>query len=168
MKKKKEYELEMWYDGACEPKNPGGYASYGVIIKKIDGTVLFEESKMVGHGDRMSNNVAEYSGAISGLKWLIVKGYQKSRILVRGDNKMSVMQMGGFWKVRTWDGLYVPYWREAKTLLEHFKHIDFKWIPREENGEADEISKRILVEEGIKFEIQPEDKLTKEYQKVLK
>ena len=148
--------IEVWYDGACEPRNPGGTASYGVIIK--DGNkVLFEESKIVGSGEKMSNNVAEYSGAISGLKWLLENGFVKRPILVRGDNKMSVEQMAGNWKVKTWDGLYVPFWREAIGLVKRFKRIEFRWIPREQNGEADEISKRALKESGVKFMIQPED-----------
>ena len=24
--------IEMWFDGCCEPKNPGGYSSHGVVI----------------------------------------------------------------------------------------------------------------------------------------
>lgn len=26
--------IRVWYDGACEPRNPGGHASCGVIIKR--------------------------------------------------------------------------------------------------------------------------------------
>ena len=36
--------IECWFDGACEPKNPGGYASYGVIVK-VDGRKVWEASK---------------------------------------------------------------------------------------------------------------------------
>lgn len=154
-KKIKKAKIEVWYDGACEPKNPGGTASYGVIIKS-EGKVIFEESKIVGTGNGMSNNVAEYSGAISGMEWMIANGLKDHPILVRGDNKMSVEQMSGNWKVRTWDGLYVPYWRKAKELVKQFTHIEFRWISREQNGEADEISKQALRESGIKFKIQPE------------
>ena len=161
-------EIEMWYDGACAPCNPGGTGSYGVIIKR--GTeVLFEESKVVGSGPTISNNVAEYAGVIAGMEWLIGHGFEKSKILVRGDNKMSVMQMAGFWKVRSWGGLYVPFWRQAQELIKNFKSIDFKWIPREENGEADEISKRALKESGVEFRIQREDDpLTTEYKAVMR
>lgn len=147
--------IEVWYDGACEPRNPGGTASYGLVIKK-DGQTVFEESKIVGIGSKMSNNVAEYSGAIRAMEWLLATGYKKERIHVRGDNKMSINQMARVWKVATWDGLYVPYWRKAMELVTKFKHIHFEWIPREQNGEADDISKRALREAGVKFRIQPE------------
>lgn len=147
--------IEVWYDGACEPVNPGGYASYGALVK-INGRIVWEASKLVGHGQGMSNNVAEYSGAIAAMEWLLSQGHAKSIITVRGDNKMTVMQMGGHWKVRSWNGLYVPFWRRAMELVKKFKHIEFRWIPRELNGEADELSKRVLKEEKVKFRIQPE------------
>ncbi|MGD0012733.1 MAG: hypothetical protein ABSE93_29850 [Terriglobia bacterium] len=52
-------EYLAWFDGACEPVNPGGTASFGVVIKDKDGTVLRKEHGLVGKGSKMSNNVAE-------------------------------------------------------------------------------------------------------------
>ena len=42
-------KLEVWIDGACEPINPGGTASYGVVIKNDEVTV-FADSAIVGSG----------------------------------------------------------------------------------------------------------------------
>lgn len=148
--------IEVWYDGACEPKNPGGYAAYGVIIKR-GAAVLLEESKLVGVGPKMSNNVAEYSGVLRALEWMSEHGMEKEKILVRGDNKMSVMQLAGLWKIATPTGLYVPYCLAARKLAARFRKIRFEWIPRELNGVADEISKRVLHENGVRFRIQPEE-----------
>ena len=44
-----------WFDGACEPVNPGGTASFGVVIKGVDGTVLLRGHGVVGIGKDMSN-----------------------------------------------------------------------------------------------------------------
>jgi ribonuclease HI len=33
-------EYVAWFDGACEPVNPGGKATSGAIIKGKEGTVL--------------------------------------------------------------------------------------------------------------------------------
>ena len=41
-----------WFDGACEPVNPGGTATLGVVIKDNDGTVLLKEHGLVGKGSR--------------------------------------------------------------------------------------------------------------------
>ena len=37
-----------WFDGACEPVNPGGTASFGVVVKDDEGTVLLKEHGLVG------------------------------------------------------------------------------------------------------------------------
>jgi len=50
-----------WFDGACEPFNPGGTATCGAIVKSEEGTVLLEEGRLVRKGSGMSNNVAEYA-----------------------------------------------------------------------------------------------------------
>ena len=147
-------EIEVWYDGACEPINPGGYASYGVLIK-ADGSKIWDESRLVGFGPEMSNNVAEYSGLLAALKKLIVLGLEKSKILVRGDNMMTIRQSEGVWRCR--GGLYEPYFREVQKLIGKFPHIRFQWIPREQNSEADKLSKRVLIKSGVRFEIQPQD-----------
>jgi ribonuclease HI len=45
--------IEVWYDGCCEPVNPGGHAAAGVVIKR-DGHVIWQESRYIGHGLQMS------------------------------------------------------------------------------------------------------------------
>ena len=144
-------EILMWYDGSCEPCNPGGYASYGVLIKH-NGVTIFSESKLVGHGQGMSNNVAEYSGLLRGLQWLLNNGYRKNKIVIRGDNMMTVMQTAGKWRARK--GFYIPYFQKVRDIKSNFKKIDIAWIPREQNGEAHELSKRVLIDEKVEFRIQ--------------
>ncbi len=42
-------EYLAWFDGACEPLNPGGTASFGVIVKGGNGTVLLRDHGVVGN-----------------------------------------------------------------------------------------------------------------------
>lgn len=146
--------IEAWYDGAVEPVNPGGHGSYGVIIKR-GKEVLMRESSYLGDGPQMSNNVAEYRGIIGALAWLLNNGYAQIPILVRGDNKMSILQMSGKWRVRK--GLYVTWYTQAMLLRDQFRNLTFVWVPRSKNQEADELSKKILREKGVEFRIQPEE-----------
>ena len=74
--------IETYSDGACEPKNPGGFASYGVFIRVRHGAKweeLMSESKIFvpqkGHEHETSNNVAEYSGFLRALEWLIEQSH---------------------------------------------------------------------------------------------
>jgi ribonuclease HI len=143
--------IDVYYDGACEPKNPGGHASCGVVIKQ-GRKVLFEESRYIGFGPQCSNNVAEYSGMIAGMEYLITNRMNDLRVIFHGDSMLSVRQMMGEWRVK--GGLYLPYFTKAKELAGHFKNITFVWIPRERNSEADILSKKVLKERGVSFRIQ--------------
>ena len=145
--------LMVYIDGACEPVNPGGTGSYGLIVRDGD-KVLISLGAVVGRGKTMSNNVAEYSGLIAFLKWYIagVKSGNGPPV-VHSDSKLLVMQMTGEWKAR--GGLYLPWHTAAKGLIcQHHLSIRFKWIPREENTEADELSKRAIIDEGVEMKIQ--------------
>lgn len=155
--------IEAWFDGCCEPKNPGGHASYGALIK-LDGVKLWEEGQYVGNGAAMSNNVAEYAGCVACLQHVLdmLEGYPDEAKLVkhvhiRGDSKLVINQLQKKWRVN--GGLYFPYYKQAKRLLESLSrivHVTFTWIPRDENSECDVLSKGRLHERGIKFKIQPE------------
>ncbi|NKE72858.1 ribonuclease HI family protein [Candidatus Manganitrophus noduliformans] len=146
--------IEVWYDGCCEPVNPGGNAACGIVIKR-GGQVLWQESRYIGSGPAMSNNVAEYGGMIAALEYLIEKGLTHFPVVLHGDSMLSVRQMTGEWRIK--GGRYLPYYLKAKELARQFSDITFLWIPREENAEADTLSKAVLKEQGIRFRIQKEE-----------
>ena len=145
-----------YFDGCCEPINPGGHAAYGAAVL-IDGERVFEASEYVGHGPGMSNNVAEYSGAIAVLQHLIDRpdfNQRNQLVTIRGDSKLVVMQLTKQWKVKR--GLYVPFYYQAASLFAQFGVCKLEWIPREQNGIADELSKRVLKERRVEFKLQKE------------
>lgn len=130
--------IEVWFDGCCEPINPGGNGGFGVIIKQ-DGKVLDQISGFCGKGDGMTNNVAEYSGAIAGMNWLLNAGLEQEEVLIRGDSQMVVQQMSLKWKIKR--GAYQEKAMEAMTLRRRFTNLKFDWIPREQNLDCDCLSK---------------------------
>lgn len=148
--------LRVWIDGTCEPVNPGGTASYGVVVKHKE-KILFSESKVVGNGAAMSNNVGEYSGLIAFLNWYIAEGIHRQvskRPVIYSDSRMLIEQMSGEW--RAMRGLYLPYYRMAKVLIEKNNlDLSYWWVPREQNEEADKLSKDALLKAGIHLRIQP-------------
>jgi ribonuclease HI len=151
-------KIEAWFDGCCEPKNPGGYAGYGAVIL-VDGVRVWEHSGFIDQAPTTSNNVAEYSGFLAILEYLKAKGLQNKPILVRGDSRLVLYQMFEDpeikrpWKMK--GGFYLPYARKAQKLLLGFKRIKCEWIPREENSLADELSKAELIKRKVNFKIQP-------------
>jgi ribonuclease HI len=136
-------EYLAWFDGACEPVNPGGTASFGVIVKGENGTVLLRDHGVVGRGKAMSNNVAEYAGVLHILKYLSSR--PPGRVTIHGDSNLVINQLNGKWRVRK--GLYLSIAIETKELLVYLRglgwQINFCWIPREQNEECDALSKKI-------------------------
>jgi len=144
--------IEGWFDGVCEPYNPGGHVAYGAAVT-IDGQVVFEEAKYVGVGSGMTSNVGEYAGVTAVLRYLV--GVEGSAI-IRGDSNMVVNQLNGKWRAK--QGAYLPYYHVAKELWDEIRErCQLVWIPREQNNVCDSLSKQVLKDRGVEFRIQPED-----------
>lgn len=148
--------FEAYFDGACEPVNPGGTATYGAAIFQ-DGNRAWECAEVYcpepGDERETSNNVAEYCGLLAVLRWFADQGLFEAQIIVYGDSKLVIEQMFGSWKIKK--GVYVPLALAAQRLLRQFKSIKGRWIPREKNEIADKLSKSALVRKGVPFRIQP-------------
>ena len=131
--------ISVYCDGLCEPVNPGGIATYGFAVF-ADGAMIHQETGVVGEGRYMSNNVAEYSGLCAALLWLLEKKLQQCTTKVLSDSRLLVNQMSGIWKSH--EGLYTRRYVEAKRLSQEFTKLEFQWIPREQNGLADALSRQ--------------------------
>jgi ribonuclease HI len=127
--------IEVWTDGLCEPINPGGTGCAGYIIKK-NGKIVEKGSESLGASRDMTNNVAEYSALIRALQAIKKLRLDKDKILFRSDSKLLVSQMKEEWKVK--GARIVPLHGKAAELTKGLD-IDFQWIPREENEEADRL-----------------------------
>jgi ribonuclease HI len=150
------YKITAYFDGCCEPVNPGGTASFGAVIF-IDGKRSWECSRLFipekNKEKETSNNVAEYSGFLSILEYLESNKLQNEKIAIHGDSKLVIEQMSGNWRMHR--GFYIPIAIKAKNLFRKFKKTKLIWIPREENDIADELSKAELIKAGVEFKIQP-------------
>lgn len=130
--------IDVYVDGLVEPINPGGIGAIGFIVYK-NGKKIHEEKKIIGEGIGMSNNKAEYEALGEALQWLLDEGFSNEHILVHSDSVLVVNQMQGKWKVK--GGLFISAYQKAKTLAERFLNLYYQWIPREENEEADLLTK---------------------------
>ncbi len=129
------------FDGLCEPVNPGGIATYGVLVRK--GKVhLMEDSGLAfakPWSDEASNNVAEYSALIKGLEWLKTNEFFDSRIIARGDSSLVINQINGKFKVKA--KRIIELHRRARELIQQFRNLKFVWVDRSQNKEADRLSR---------------------------
>lgn len=148
--------IEGWFDGAVEPVNPGGHGAYGALVK-VDGVIVWSESRYIGHGPTISNNVAEYSGATACMQQILaLPVFQcfECAVVLRGDSMLVIKQLSGEWKVKR--GLYVPYYRQAILLRAKIPSMRLEWIPRNLNHEADVLSKKQLIDRNVEFRLQKE------------
>jgi ribonuclease HI len=140
--RQKEPLLYVYFDGLCEPKNPGGIATYGIIIQKDNGETIHEESGLADAkpwSDEASNNVAEYSAVVRALEWLDKNGKHDTPIILRGDSRLIINQLKGEFKVKSLR--IIELYDNAKKLLSRFKNLRMEWVDRDRNQEADRLSR---------------------------
>jgi ribonuclease HI len=137
--------MQLYFDGLCEPINPGGVATYGFVAydrrKKVQ-----QGSGLVGAGmlgDNVSNNVAEYTGVIRGMECLLALGLC-GKLDVRGDSQLAIRQLLGLYAVRA--PRLIPLHNRVLELKKGFKSVTFEWVPRELNEVADALSRRAFDE----------------------
>ncbi|MDD1754084.1 MAG: ribonuclease HI [Methanothrix sp.] len=128
--------ITIHFDGLCYPKNPGGVAAYGYLAHR-DGKLIHQGFRAVGEGKGMTNNVAEYEGLMAAAQWIADEEITE-KIVIKGDSELVIKQMNGQYRVNSATSKkYVP---EIKKLLQG-KDVSLVWVPREENEEADKLSR---------------------------
>src|SRR3989304_3207940 len=140
--------IELFFDGACEPINPGGTASYGWLLKR-DGKIIESGSGIVGTGDGMTNNIAEYQGLLEGIK-AFLKLKSAKKLLIKGDSSLVINMVKKHWGWNKKKTVWKPHEKmpHLKELLQEVHQLldkndfDAQWLPRELNVEADALSKR--------------------------
>ena len=73
------HEIQVYFDGLCQPYNPGGIACYAFVILAKKGQEHWQQHyseyglAAESFADSATNNVAEYTGIIKALEWLLEK-----------------------------------------------------------------------------------------------
>jgi len=128
-------KLEIYTDGGSRG-NPGP-AAIGVVIG---------DKKYSQYLGETTNNVAEYRAVIFALekiKHLLGKAKLKTTaVRVNMDSQLVVKQLGGKYKVLEPDLqlLFMKIW----NLRFDFPYLEFRYIPREKNKEADRLVNEAL------------------------
>ncbi len=123
-------KARLFTDGGARG-NPGP-AAFGFVLEADDGTVLAAEGHAIGS---TTNNVAEYSGLIAGLRKAIELGV--SDVEVVSDSELMVKQMRGEYRVKNeaLRGLCL----EATTLARRLASVEYRHVKRAHNELADRL-----------------------------
>jgi probable phosphoglycerate mutase len=128
-------KLTIFADGGSRG-NPGPAAS-GAVITDEAGAVVREIGRFLGS---TTNNVAEWTGLLSGLEAALELG--ASEIVIRLDSELVVKQLTGVYRVKHPN--MIPLHARAKALLKKFARVDIAHVPRRENAAADAVVNAVL------------------------
>lgn len=131
--------IEVYFDGLCQPVNPGGIACYAFVVKS-GGETIHSEYGVAGKpfSQDATNNVAEYTALIKALEWLVANNFSSGKVEVIGDSEFVVNQQNGKYRVKS--KRIVPLYRQVLLLKDRFSDITIKHVLRGENREADRLT----------------------------
>lgn len=138
--------MEIFFDGACAPFNPGGIATFGYVIRR--GRKLLDEGfgRAAEPGTpEATSNVAEYTGLIKALRALESRVRENEGVWIYGDSQLVINQLLGTYQVRA--AHLIPLYSQAKGAIEAFKlchTVCLKWVGRDQNQEADRLSQKAI------------------------
>jgi ribonuclease HI len=128
-------KARLFTDGGARG-NPGP-AAYGFVLETGDGTLLAAEGRAIGSA---TNNVAEYSGLIAGLRKAIELAVPEVEVV--SDSELMVKQMRGEYRVKNeaLRGLCV----EASALARRLESVEYRHVKRAHNELADKLVNEAL------------------------
>lgn len=128
-----------WYllkcDGGC--RNPSLGAG-GAVLWNHEHKVIFEQGILLN--DAVTNNVAEYTGVLLGLRLALQHSVKKIRVQL--DSKLIVMQVKGEWQINAEH--LIPLYKQVKQLQSQFEEFSIEHCYRECNTIADAVCNKIM------------------------
>ena len=146
--------VTIFFDGLCEPINPGGTACFGYAIHGLGKvTEPVEGNGKYKSGAGVTNNVAEWVALGKALAYLVAEKVRPDTLTILGDSQLVINQLTGDSECHN-DTLRM--FRDR--CIEHLTWLGCTWkamwIPREQNVEADRLSRAAYV--GITGRAVPE------------
>ena len=133
--------IEVYFDGLCQPINPGGISCYAFLVKSGGRTIYSDYGIAVEPFSQDStNNVAEYTALVKALQWLLEKNLGSTKVEIKSDSELIVNQLTGDYKVKS--KRIMSLYKQVLLLKSKFQDIEIKWVPREKNREADRLTNK--------------------------
>jgi ribonuclease HI len=85
-----------------------------------------------------TNNLAEYEAACKGMELLLEAGVEAVEVF--GDSKLVISQLTEKFRCKS-ESLF-PLWMQCHELMTQFRYINFYWIPRSQNAEANDLAQK--------------------------
>ena len=128
-------KARLFTDGGARG-NPGPAAA-AYVLEADDGTVLDARGEAIGVA---TNNVAEYSALIAGLRMALELGVDELEVV--SDSELVVKQMNGEYRVK--NAALVDLSLEAARLARELGRVRYTAVRRTENELADRLVNDVL------------------------
>jgi ribonuclease HI len=123
----------MYFDGsACEDG-----CGIGILLVSPRGVTYSFSVRMPAP---CTNKLAEYEAVRKGMELLLEASAEA--IEVFGDSKLVISQLMEEYRCKN-ESLF-PLWMQCRELMTQFKYINFYWIPRSQNVEANDLAQKAL------------------------
>lgn len=130
-------KIEVFTDGGSRG-NPGISAFAYVVLE--DGNEIYSGSGFLGIS---TNNKAEYTGLLEGLKHVLHKNFKQ--VTFYSDSELMVKQIKGEYKVKDED--LKNFHRDCKDLISKLENFEIIHVRREKNKKADLLVNKVLDEQ---------------------
>jgi ribonuclease HI/transposase InsO family protein len=125
----------MHFDGAFNLPGAGA----GAVLTSPSRDKLFYAIQLCFRPEhKVSNNIAEYEGLLTGLRAANALGIK--RLIIKGDSQLVVNFSSKSYTPK--DEHMAAYLEEHRKMEKRFQGLELKHIPRGENVEVDELAKR--------------------------
>lgn len=112
-------------------------AAYIAVSLNDEQNILFSGARIVGKG---TSNTAEYQALIDGLRACLEHDVKVVHIV--GDSQLIIKQITGVFK--TQKPTLIKHKNIVSKLLKKFDEYTIKWVPREQNHEADRLVNEVF------------------------
>jgi ribonuclease HI len=88
-----------------------------------------------------TNNLVEYEAVHWGVELLVEAGAEAVEVF--GDSKLVISQLTEEYRCES-ESLFI-LWMQCRELMTRFRYINFYWIPRSQNAEANDLAQKATV-----------------------
>jgi ribonuclease HI len=122
--------------------NPGGLLTWAFLVK-FKNQIIHKDTQILGWGEGRTNNIGEMSAVLAAIHWLItLPKNEHYPVIINSDSELIVKQCSGTCNCNN-ETLSYLLGLIKKGRATYGKAITFRWIPREKNKEADELSRSL-------------------------
>jgi ribonuclease HI len=123
----------MYFDGsACEDG-----CGVGILLVSPQGVTYSFSIRLPAP---CTNNLAEYKAVRRRMELLLEAGAEVVEVF--GDSKLVISQLPEEYRCES-ESLF-PLWMRCRELMTQFRYINFYWIPRSQNVEANDLAQKAL------------------------